>query len=287
MGGTRKRFVAARWDQRMAGGPPVPGAVVTLLAVGGALLVAGGLGSVLPTVDRRTVLAAVPWVLAAALVHALALAGAYDGPLAGLLGTPLVVPAAVVVAGVAWLLLVGFGRLRGRADPAAYLAATGAGALVPLLLATALYGRATVATLVPVVVAPAAAGVAAGAVLLVLGLAAAPSLAATRSLALLVVYGQAFHAVAVLVAVDALGAPAGGPLARVAVRAGADLPVVDVLGTSWPYAVVKLCVGALVVVAAARFVDRNATATYVGLGAVAALGLGLGVTTLFGATLLA
>jgi uncharacterized membrane protein len=271
----------------MAGGPPVPGAVVTLLAVGAALLVAGGLASVLPTLDRRTVLAAVPWVLAAALVHALALAGAYGGPLAGLLGTPLVVPAAVVVAGVVWLPLVGFGRLRNRADPAAYLAATGTGALVPLLLATALYGRATVATLVPIVVTPAAAGVAAGAVVLVLGLAAAPSLAATRSLALLVVYGQAFHAVAVLVAVDALGAPASGPLARAAVRAGADLPVADVLGTGWPYAVVKLCVGALVVVAAARFVDRNATATYVGLGAVAALGLGLGVTTLFGATLLA
>lgn len=271
----------------MAGPAPTPGPATVLLTVGGALLVAGAVVSVLPVVDRRTVLAATPWMLAAAVVHALAVAGAYGGALASVLGSLLVVPAAVVVAGVCWLPLVQFGRVRDRVDPAAYLGAVGVGTLVPLLVATLLYGRSSVATLAPVAIAPPVAGVAAAAVLFVLGLGAAPSLAATRSLALLVVYAQAFHAVAVAIAVDALGATPGGPIARVAVDIGARLSVAGTIGTSWPYAALKLAAAALVVVIAARAVDRNETATYVALGVVAALGLGPGVATLLGATLFA
>jgi uncharacterized membrane protein len=271
----------------MAGLSPIPDLAPVLFTVVGAMVVMGAVATVLKTVDRRTVLATTPWMIATGVIHALAVAGAYEPPLAGVIGSPLVVPAAVVVVGVCWLPLVQFGRIRNRADPAAYLAATGTGALIPLLVAAGLYGRPTVATLAPVAIAPAVAGVAAAAVVFVLGLGAAPSLATTRSLALLVVYAQAFHAVAVVVAVDALGVTPGGPLARAAVDVGADLPVAGAIGTGWPYAVVKLCGGALVVVVSARFLDRNEAVTYVALGIVAALGLATGVATLLGATLFA
>lgn len=266
-------------------GPPAPDAVTAIAVASGGVLVAGLLARSGPATDRRTVLAALPWMLVGGMLHALARAGAYDGPLAATLGSLLVVPAAFVLGGVPWLVLIQVGRLRTSSDRAGYLAATGTGALVPVLAAVLLAGRASVVTLVPVMVTPVAAAVVAVPVLLVLALSAAPALAATRSLGLLVVYAQAFHAVAVAVAVDALGVPATGPLTAAAVGLGADLAVGGV-GTAWPVVPVRLAGGALVVVAAGRLAERRPPAAYLSLGVVAALGIGPGVVTLLSATLL-
>lgn len=265
--------------------PPSPDPATALAVGGGGLLVAGLLVRLGPVVDRRTVLATLPWMLLGGVIHTLARAGAYDGTLAATLGSMLVVPAMVLLGGVPWLVLLQTGRLRTRSDPAGYLGATGIGVLVPVLAAVVLFGRVTIDTLVPVMVTPVAAAVVAAAVVLVLVLSAAPSLAATRSLGLLVVYAQAFHAVAVAVAVDALGTTATGPLVDVAVEIGTEAAVGGV-GTAWPLVPVKLVGAAAVVVVAGRLAERRPMAAYLSLGVVAALGIGPGVATLLSATIL-
>lgn len=265
--------------------PPPPDPVTALAVGSGGLLVVGFLVRLGPVTDRRTVLATLPWMLAGGVLHALARAGAYDAPLAATLGSAFVVPAMVLLGGVPWLVLLQTGRLRTRSDPAGYLGATGVGVLGPLLAVVPLFGRTTVDTLVPVIVTPVVAAIAAAAVVLVLVVSAAPSLAATQSLGLLVVYAQAFHAVAVTVVVDALGVPATGPLANAAVDFGTEFAVVGV-GTAWPFVPVKLVGAALVVVVAGRLAERRPTAAHTSLGVVAALGIGPGVATLLSATVL-
>lgn len=266
-------------------GPPAPDLVTAAPVVVAVLLAMVVVARIGPPITRRLVLAVTPWMVVGGLLHALATAGVYGGSLAATLGSLLVVPGTVLLATVLWLPLVQAGRVRTRADPSGYLAATGVGVLVPVLVVTLLAGRATVATLVPLALAPVVAGVAAAAVVFVLGLSAAPALAAARSLALLAVYAQAFHAVAVAVAVDALGAPAPGPLASATVGLGASF--VDSFGTAWPFLLLKLCGVAFLVVVLGRLAERRETAAYVLLGIVAALGVGPGVVVLVSATLLA
>lgn len=266
-------------------GPPAPPLVTTAVVSVAALLAAGAIAWAGPPVTRRVVLAATPWMVVTGLLYPLAASGVYDGPLAAALGSLLVVPLMVVLATVLWVPLVQAGRVRARMDPAGYLAATGVGVLVPVLVVTLLAGQATVATLVPLTLAPVVAAIAAAAVVFVLGLSAAPALAAARSLALLAVYAQALHAVGVVVAVDALGLPPSGPFARLTVGLGASL--VDGFGLAWPFLLLKLCLAALVVVALGRLAERRATAAYLLLGAIAALGIGPGVSVLISATLLA
>jgi uncharacterized membrane protein len=266
-------------------GPPAPDLVTTVLVSAAALCAVGVIAWVGPLVTRRVVLAGTPWMVLAGLLYPLAATGVYDGPLDAVLGSPLVVPVTVILATVLWIPLVQGGRVRARMDSAGYLAATGTGALVPVLVVTLLAGRATVATLVPLALAPVVAAIAAAAVVFVLGLSAAPALAAARSLALLAVYAQALHAVAVVVAVDALGMPASGPLARATVGLGTELG--GGFGIAWPFLLVKLCAVALLVVALGRLAERRTTAAYVLLGTVAALGVGPAVTVLVSTTLLA
>jgi uncharacterized membrane protein len=266
-------------------GPSAPALVTAVLVSVAGLLAVGVVAWVGPPVTRRVVLAGTPWMVVGGLLHPLATTGVYDGPLAPALGSPLVVPVTVVLATVLWIPLVQAGHVRARMDPAGYLAASGAGVGLPVLAVTLLAGRATVATLVPLALAPVVAAIAAAAVVLILGLSAAPALAAARSLALLAVYAQAFHAVAVVVAVDALGMPASGPLARVAVGLGA--PLADGFGVAWPFLFLKLCAVALLVVGLGRLAEHRETAAYVLLGTVAALGVGPAVAVLVSATLLA
>jgi uncharacterized membrane protein len=274
----------ARWDDDMAG-PPAPDPVTAVLVSVAGLLAVGVVAWVGPPVTRRLVLAGIPWMVLAGLLYPLAATGVYGGPLAAALGSPLVVPVTVVLATALWIPLVQAGRVRARGDPAGYLAASGTGVVVPVLAVTVLAGRATVATLVPLALTPVVAAIAAAAVVFVLGLSAAPALAAARSLALLAVYAQALHAVAVVVAVDALGMPASGPLAGATVGLGAAL--VDGFGIAWPFLFLKLCVVALLVVGLGRLAERRAAAAYVLLGTVAALGVGPAVAVLVSATLLA
>jgi uncharacterized membrane protein len=266
-------------------GPTAPDLALTAAVTGCGAVVVGLLAAVGAPVERRTVLATTPWMVVGGLLHALAVAGAYEGPLAEVMSSALAAPAAVAIAGVPWLAFVQVGRVRTRTDPAGYLAATGTGALVPLLAATALFGRATVATLVPVVLAPVIAAIAAAVVVFVLGLSAAPAIATTRSLGLLVVYGQAFHAATVAVAVDGLGMAAEAPLTALAVDLAAMVGP-DGFGTVWPLVATKLAAGGLTLVVAGRVVERRPAAGYLVLGVVAALGVGLGVATLLAATLL-
>jgi len=266
-------------------GPPAPALVTAVLVSVAALLAVGCIAWVGPPVTRRLVLAGTPWMVLAGLLYPLAATGVYGGPLAATLGSPLVVPVTVVLATVLWIPLVQAGRVRTRGDPAGYLVASGTGVVAPVLAVTVLAGRATVATLVPLALAPVVAAIAAAAVVFVLGLSAAPALAAARSLALLAVYAQALHAVAVVVAVDALGVPASGPLARATVGLGSTL--VGGFGIGWPFLLLKLCAVALLVVGLGRLAERRETVAYVLLGTVAALGVGPAVAVLVSATLLA
>jgi uncharacterized membrane protein len=245
----------------------------------------GGVVRAVPDLRRRTVLAATPWMILGGVLHALALAGAYDGPAAAAFASTLVVPATGVLAATAWVPLVQVGRLRTRADPAGYLGATGAGALVPLLVVTLLAGRATVATLAPLVLTPVLGGLAAAGVIFGLGLSAAPALAATRSLGLLAVYAQVFHGVVVVVAVDALGASPTGSVAVPAVGLGARLSLG--VGTAWLFLLLTMFGAALLVAGLGRVAERHPPVAYILLGAIAAAGIGPGVATLLSVTVLA
>ena len=269
----------------MAQPTPGPGLAVASLTTGAAALVLAAAARSLPHPTRRTVFAATPWMLGGGVLHALATSGAYDGPLAGVFGTLLAAPATVVLAGLLWLPLVQAGSVRGRADPAGYVAATGLGTVLLPTVAVALRGTVSPATVTSVLVVPVVAGLATVAVALALGLGGSTALAETRSLGLLAVYGQAFGGVSVAVTVDALGITPQGPLVSALVGGGAALGIGGI-GTAWPVVLLSLTGSGLLVVGLSRLLDRYETGVYLALGAVAALGLGPGLARLLTAAIL-
>ena len=93
---------------------------------------------------------------------------------------------------------------------------------------------------------------------------------------LLAVFGHALDGVSTAVGYDLLGFGEQTPLSRLIIEVGAGLPAPAVLGDAWLFVLVKLLVGAAVVVAFDGYVRETPTEGYPLLGLVAAVGLGPG-----------
>jgi uncharacterized membrane protein len=249
--------------------PPLPylfGLVLLLAAVGAAFAARR------PPVGERQVLALVPWMLVGSVAHVLYVVGALPGALRPFAGTPAVYLSVAGVAGVAWVGLDAAGR-----DPCRLLAAVGAALLLPLLAASV--GAAPRLTpLWPglaVVVAAAVAGTTWGGLRRL-----RPGVAATGGLGPLVVFAHALDGVSTAVGVDVLGFGERTPLSRLILDVGAALPGADVLGTGWPFVVVKVALAAFIVVVLAEPVRDESTEGYAMAALVVAVGLGPAVHNL-------
>lgn len=230
-------------------------------------------------VTRATVLAATPWMVLGGVLESLVATGAYEGVVATLFAPPQGYLAALVVGGVTWVPLLEVAAMRNReATGARSLAIAGWGAtgvLAMVVLWRTAVGPAEVLWLVGI---PVVAAVLAGVAYILLGLGDAEPLAYTGLLGLLVVFAHTFDGLAVAFAVEVLGRAPRPPLAALVAdgiaAAGLGLPA------GWLFVALKLLGSLLAVQVLARTPRRTETATYLGLGALAALGLGPGVATL-------
>ena len=105
---------------------------------------------------------------------------------------------------------------------------------------------------------------------------ALPICEATGAVGLLAVFGHALDGVSTAVGYDLLGFGEQTPLSRLIIEVGAGLPAPAILGDAWLFVVVKLLVGAAVVVAFDGYVREDPAEGYPLLGLVAAVGLGPG-----------
>ncbi|MFB6080373.1 MAG: hypothetical protein ABEJ81_05190 [Haloferacaceae archaeon] len=88
-----------------------------------------------PTLDRRVVLASLPWVAAGAALHALDGVVAYPSPLSVLVGLPWAYLLAVTLGGLVWLLLTAVLDPAVRSVRPRYFGVTGLGVLLALTTA--------------------------------------------------------------------------------------------------------------------------------------------------------
>ena len=243
--------------------PPLPyllGLTLGLAAVGAALVARR------PAVGERHVLALVPWVLVGATAHVLYVVEALPAAVRPLAGTPAVYAAVAVVAGAAWAALDATGR-----DPARPLAVLGVAALVPLV-AVAFDSSGSLAPVWPGIALVGAALLAAGAWRALLAL--RPDVAVTGRAGALVVFAHTLDGVSTAVGVDILGFGERTPLSQIIIEFGAALPTASLLGSGWPFVLVKVGLAAVVAVVMADFVRDEPSEGYALMTLVAAVGLG-------------
>ncbi|WP_255149247.1 hypothetical protein [Halorarius halobius] len=237
-----------------------------------------------PPVNGATVVAALPWVVAAGLVDALAASGAYPSVLAPVVRLPTVLAATFVVAVLVWMPLQQLATLRDfDSGSGRYLAAAGMGAavvlLVTLLVRVGLGGRA----LLWLSAGPLLAAVVAAAAYVALGFLDPTTLATTRWVGYLVVFGFVLSGTVTAVAVDVYGQVGGRATATLVVLAR-DLPVASA-SVGWPAVALGALVGCGVAALVARAVRTDAVAGHVLAVAATAVTVAPGVAGLLATVL--
>ncbi|MFB6143189.1 MAG: DUF63 family protein [Halorientalis sp.] len=254
--------------------PPLPYLLVLAL---GTLAAAAALVVVRPRVTDRTVLAATPWMVVGAALHALAQLDATPAVLGPLVTAPAVYLTTAVVGGGIWAAVTAAKRRRtdGLFGAAGLLLALAASAAV---LATGAR-RGTLSLGLPV-----------------LGIALATVLAAAVSIGLerwkpdvperlgavtpVVVFAHALDGVSTAIGVDLLAVGERSPLPRLIMDIAGALPFAGQTGTGWLFVVVKLAIAVGILL---LFVDMKAESperTNAVLAVVAAVGLGPGAHNL-------
>ena len=250
--------------------PPAPYALaiaVGLLVVGLLLLRDH------PAVSERTVLAAAPWMVAGAALHAVHRTGGAGDAVEPFLGVPAVYLSTAAVAGGVWW-------LADRTRPEAAGPLAGSGAVAGLLaIGWLVSGADGLGLWWPLVGLGLGLAVAAGAWL---GLrAVAPEAATTTgTVGGLVLVAHSIDGVSTAIGFDVLGFGERTPVSRLILEAAATLPTAELLGAGWLFVVVKVAVATAVVWVFADFVREDPTQAYLLLGGVAAVGLGPGVHNL-------
>lgn len=254
--------------------PPLPYLLVLAL---GTLAAAAALVVVRPRVTDRTVLAATPWMVVGAALHALAQLDATPAVLGPLVTAPAVYLTTAVVGGGIWAAVTAAKRRRtdGLFGAAGLLLALAASAAV---LATGAR-RGTLSLGLPV-----------------LGIALATVLAAAVSIGLerwkpdvperlgavtpVVVFAHALDGVSTAIGVDLLRFGERTPASRLIIEFARGLPTADALGAGWLFVAVKLLLAAAIVVALADLVREEPTEGNLLLALVVAVGLGPGTHNL-------
>ncbi len=254
--------------------PPLPylvGVLVGLAAVGGSLRRRR------PAVTRRVVVAFGPWMVTGAALHALYQLGGAPATVAPLLSAPIVYATTFLVAGGVW---AGLSALDDLAVPE-LLGGIGlvAAVLTSAVVLLAGANRGTLSPLLPL----AGFGLSVVLTAVVYGLVrrVRPSITTTtRSLGALVVFGHVLDGVSTTLGVDLLGTAERSPIPRAIMEAAGSLPTASVIGTGWLFVLVKVGVAVAVLALFADFVEEDPVQGNVGLGVVAAVGLGPGAHNL-------
>lgn len=247
------------------------------ILVAGAAGVLGALYRRRPPVTAATVTALAPWIAAGGTLYALYQAGIPSDGIAPLLGSPAVYVSVGILAGAVWAAAAG--RPCDTWAPGgapSILAVSGVALLFVALVAAAVGGSAggfgatpfvsAGILLVSVVLAAAAWGV--------LRRLRGPS--PTGTVGLLAVFGHTLDGVSTAVGYDLLGFGEQTPLSRLIIEAGGALPTAELVGSAWPFAVVKITLGLAVVVLFEEYVRAEPAKGYLLLGLVVAVGLGPG-----------
>jgi uncharacterized membrane protein len=237
-----------------------------------------------PPVNGLTVLATTPWAIAAGVLDGLAATGAYPATVASVLRLPAVLVVALVVAGLVWVPLLQLATLRDyEGGSGHYLAAAGLGAAVvlftTLLLREGLDGQA----LLWLSAVPLLAALLAGLVYVLLGFLDPTTLATTRWVGYLVVFGFTLLGTTVTVGIDVYGQRGAG-LTDVLVSVAAGLPTAST-SVGWPAAVLGAVVGCVVAALVARGVRSDAVTGTLLAVVVSAATIAPAVATLFGTVL--
>ena len=241
-----------------------------------------------PGLSRRTVVATVPWMIAAAALSIVGGGGAYPVRVRPAVSGPGAYLTVYAIGCLTWFGLLQFGRSsQGERDRVpALIASMGLG--LTFVVLTALFvdaGGITGGQLFWLAVAPIASGAVAGVVLLLLGLWYPEAAAYTGAVGGLVVFGHAFSAIATAVAVvSGPGGHTSVSWAVLNVMAAAGLE--NLLGFdqqllwAWGYVWVKLIFALLFVVAMTAYTRSHPSRGNLLLGAVGAVGVIGGVNAL-------
>ncbi|MFC7177667.1 hypothetical protein [Halosegnis marinus] len=244
------------------------GVVVAAAAVTAALLVLEG-----PTVSRGSVVATLPWMVTAGLLHALGAYGAYPAWLLPVVRLPVGVLLVFVLGTVVWVVVRQFAAVRNVTyGSGRYLAATGTGAAFVVLVAVVVTAAPSAEGLLWFAAAPVIAAVLASVGALSLGVLDPSGLARTRWVGWLVAFGFALLGATVTVGIDVFGVPTT-PATAPFVVLGAALPTGSVTA-AWPLALMGLLLGLSMVTALARVIDEDPSS-----GLVLAVALAAGTVT--------
>lgn len=222
-----------------------------------------------PPVNGLTVLATGPWMVVVGLLDALAGSGAYPPLLTPLLEFPVVLVVGFVVAGVAWVPLLQLATMRDfQLESGRYLAAAGLGVAIVLLITLLVREGLDGSALLWLSATPLLAVLLAGTAYVLLGFVDPTTLATTRWVGFLVVFGFTLLGTVTAVAIDVYGRVGRGPTATL-VTLASELPTASA-SVGWPAALLGLLAGCVVATLVARAVRADATTGHALAVAVAA-----------------
>lgn len=245
------------------------------------ILAAAALAAILlvverPPVTRETALAAAPWAVVAGVLHALAAVGAYPADLAPFFQFPGVLLVAFVVGTLVWIPLLQVSTMRDYpAGTGQYLAAAGTGMSVVLVVVLMLRQGVDPDAMLWLAATPFVGALLTALLYFLLGFVDATTLATTRWVGFLVVFGFAVLGTSFAVGVDAYGVLPGWPV-DLLVTAGRGLPTASA-SVGWPLAVTGGLLGLVMAALVARVVRESPVTGYGLAVAVAAVSLGPGV----------
>ena len=239
---------------------------VGTVAIGGVVLAAVLMLVLLvlerPTVGRGAVLGALPWMIAAGLLHALGVYGPYPSGVRPLVQFPVGLLLVFVIASLLWVLTRQFAVLRNvTGGSGRYIAAAGGGAAIVLLTRLALVTSPGVEALFWLAAAPAAGATLAGVGMLTLGVLDSTALARMRWVGWLVAFDFTLLGVVVTVGIDVFGV-ATTPATAAVVNVGAALPTAS-FSVAWPLVAVGCGLGLAMVSALARVVEADAASGFI------------------------
>lgn len=233
------------------------GVVLAAAAFTGALLVLEG-----PKVSRGSVVATLPWMMTAGLLHALDAYGAYPAALSPVVRLPVGLLLVFVLGTVVWVVVRQFAAIRNVVyGSGRYLAATGTGAAVVMLAAVLVTATPSAEGMLWFAAAPVIAAVLATVGALSLGVLDPSGLARMRSVAWVVAFGFAFLGATVAVGIDVFAVPTTAATAPF-VALGAALPTATVT-VAWPLVLMGVLLGMSMVTALARIVEEDASSGFV------------------------
>lgn len=256
--------------------PPLAQLAVLVLAT---IAVGGALYALAPTVDRRLVVAAVPWMVVGAAAHALYLVApetAFPAVLSPFVTAPAVYLATAVVAGGVWAALT---ATETPVEAVTGLGAVGSVAVLALFAVAGLRGGLDgIKPFWPL--AGVVISVAITAVVFLLVREVVDTVESIQTIAVLAIFAHALDGVTTTIGIDILGTGERSPLPATIMDFAGQLPTASLIGTGWLFVLVKLAIAVGIVVAFADYFEEDPTQGTILFLAIVAFGLGPAVNNI-------